>query len=73
MIFSVWEWLNGTLPTDIFSRLLVNEGMWHESSREYLQEWEADVIMATCTQQLNIYNIYHTIFNPVIMTVTLEC
>ncbi len=73
MIFSVWEWFDGTLPTDIFSRLLVNEGMWHESSREHLQEWEVDVIMGTCTQQLNIYNIYHSIFNPVIMTVTLEC
>lgn len=63
MIFSVWEWFNGTLPTNIFSRLLVNEGMWHESSREHLQEWEVDAIMGTCTQQLNIYNIHHTIFN----------
>lgn len=63
MIFSVWEWFNGTLPTNIFSRLLVNEGMWHESSREHLQEREVDAIMGTCTQQLNIYNIHHTIFN----------
>lgn len=62
-LFSVWEWFNGTLPTDIFSRLLVNEGMWHASSREHLQEWGVDMIMGTCTQQLNIYNIHHTIFN----------